>query len=100
MGTILRLYLGRNHIHTIDQNAFRNMSNLVELKLTNNKLTTFPKIIGCPKLQRICLENNRLRRLRYDSFTQLNLEELMVSTQYVKVTHSKHADNNDQRERR
>ena len=73
-----RLYLENNKISYIDRDAFTNMTKLIELKLTNNLLNTFPIIIGCTKLARLYLSHNRINQL-YNNFQSVNLEQLEVS---------------------
>ena len=77
-----RLYLENNKISYIDRDAFTNMTKLIELKLTNNLLNTFPIIIGCTKLARLYLSHNRINQL-YNNFQSVNLEQLEVSFPYL-----------------
>nr|CAB3267599.1 vasorin-like [Phallusia mammillata] len=79
MTKLVRLYLNDNAIQSVEQNAIRNMSSLLELILSNNNMQTFPKITNSPKLQRLCLDGNKLTRLQFNSFEDLNLEELTLA---------------------
>lgn len=83
MTKLLRLYLDNNEIQSVEQNAIRNMSSLLELKLSNNNMQTFPKISGSPKLQRLRLDGNRLSRLQFNSLVDVNLQQLTVSVVHI-----------------
>ena len=81
---IYRLYLKDNRIDTIEDRAFDNLTNLVELKLGSNLLTRTPKLRHSPTLRRLCLNNNHLKTLQRNSFANVNLEQLTVSkTSYI-----------------
>nr|XP_018673264.1 vasorin-like [Ciona intestinalis] len=80
MPKLVRLYIEKNRLRTIAPKALFNMTKLVELKLSGNQLTNFPKIKSCPKLRRLSLNNNKLARLQFDSLSEVNLEELELSS--------------------
>ena len=77
--SLLRLYLEDNAIRQIDDHAFTNLNNLVELKISRNRLSSFPKMINCPNLRRLYLSSNSLIRLQAETLADVNLEQLTVS---------------------
>ena len=80
MPRLARLYLEKNSISTVNINGLSNLVNLVELKLSNNKLRDLPKIVNCPKLSRLCLNFNQIVRLQSGFLDEVNLEQLGVSS--------------------
>ena len=80
--SLVRLYLEDNEIEDIDESAFANLHKLVELKLSSNKLTDFPKITNSAKLRRLYLSRNRLVRLHANTLADVNLEQLTVSSSF------------------
>ncbi|XP_022904395.2 leucine-rich repeat-containing protein 24-like [Onthophagus taurus] len=76
-----KLYISHNHISRIDENAFKGLTNLIELDLSGNLLDVIPTVsfIDCPSLMRLILSFNPIsyvKRYSFNHLTSLNTVEL------------------------
>jgi len=61
------LIINNCNITSIERNSFRDLTNLKELHINNNKLSEVPKtILNCTKLETLYLEHNSISRLNND----------------------------------
>lgn len=68
-----RVYLARSRLGHLDDLTFQGLTNLVELDLSDNMLTSVPvaALAELPALMRLSLARNPLRRVNADSFRTL-----------------------------
>ncbi len=68
-----RVYLSRSRIGHLDDLTFQGLTNLVELDLSDNMLTSVPvaALSELPALMRLSMARNPLRRINADSFRTL-----------------------------
>lgn len=69
-----RIYLSRCKLASIDDRAFKGLTNLVELDLSGNSLVSIPTetFIDCPSLMKLTLNSNPIRTLRRAAFSYLS----------------------------
>lgn len=68
-----RLHLVSCRLHDINVDAFQQLSNLIELDLAENELTTLPTpaLVHTPILRKLSLARNKIRALKNEPFSQL-----------------------------
>lgn len=69
-----KIYLQRCRLQKIDNQAFKGLSNLVELDLSNNYLTVIPSnnFVFLPSLMRLSLNNNPIAIIKTHCFQHLS----------------------------
>ncbi|XP_041455807.1 leucine-rich repeat and WD repeat-containing protein 1-like [Lytechinus variegatus] len=88
---IVHLDLSNRRISTLDPAVFSRMSSLVDLNLTNNRLTGFPLSLGLRHLKKLNCNSNLLKSVhtleQFPSVEELHIEnnELTVADQYIAV---------------
>ncbi|XP_071495270.1 leucine-rich repeat and WD repeat-containing protein 1-like [Diadema antillarum] len=88
---IVNLDLSNRRISTLDPSVFSRMSSLVDLNVTNNRLTGFPLSLGLRHLKKLNCNNNLLRSVQtleqFPNLEELHIEsnELTVADQYIVV---------------
>lgn len=77
ISTLEKLVISENSIYELEDNAFENLENLVELDLSFNQMTYLPSSIGrLTKLKRLKLNGNRLTSLPKEFENLVSLESL------------------------
>ena len=73
LNNLQRIHCERCGITTIDDNAFLSVTNLVELHLAHNFLSSVPTIAlhNCPNLRKVYFNYNSITRLSNNSFAEL-----------------------------
>ncbi|KAK9885565.1 hypothetical protein WA026_012318, partial [Henosepilachna vigintioctopunctata] len=87
-----RIYLPRCLISTIEDRAFKDLTNLVELDLSENLLEAIPTPIfsDIPSLMRLSLKQNRFKKLNENAFSSLiYLNTLEISNCQLIEIHEK-----------
>lgn len=88
---IVNLDLSNRRISTLDPAVFSRMSSLVDLNLTNNRLTGFPLSLGLRHLKKLNCNSNLLKSVQtleqFPNVEELHIEnnELTVADQYIAV---------------
>ncbi|XP_030830910.1 leucine-rich repeat and WD repeat-containing protein 1-like [Strongylocentrotus purpuratus] len=88
---IVNLDLSNRRISTLDPAVFSRMSSLVDLNLTNNRLTGFPLSLGLRHLKKLNCNTNLLKSVQtleqFPNVEELHIEnnELTVADQYIAV---------------
>ena len=69
-----RLHMVNCRLHEINVDAFQQLSNLIELDLSQNDLTTLPTpaLVNTPILRKLSLANNKIRAIKNEPFGKLN----------------------------
>lgn len=81
--TVFRIYLNHNLLQYIPANTFAGLSELQDIDLTSNQITSFDPqaFAGIPQLRSLNISNNGLKQLRPEMMSQLkNLEGLVLET--------------------
>ncbi|XP_014483858.1 PREDICTED: lutropin-choriogonadotropic hormone receptor isoform X2 [Dinoponera quadriceps] len=84
------LFLRRNHLQAIHDNAFVNLATLRILELDENYLTNIPAAaINLPSLEELSISNNRIEQLTEDALRNAyNLVSLDLRGNPIKVIHN------------
>lgn len=86
-----RLYLSSCHLHTINSDAFLQLSNLIELDLAHNELTNLPtnSLVHCPILRKLTLAKNQIRAIKNSAFqTLIHLQSIDLSGNGIELIDS------------
>jgi len=79
------LKMNNNKISRIWTNAFVNMTGLVELHLSGNRLESIPQLIGIPLVEKLTLDNNNIKSLTYSFTKMLSLNTLALGNNKLKI---------------